>query len=156
MFPDLQGGAVVEGFKGFCEFASHADAPLRSEFAEDLQSGWQAVWGLKEEGSFGGVNCGLELFTALSFFDMEEAVEGEGMGREARGDERSGDGGGAGKDGELDAFITAGFEKAVAGIGEAGRAGVRDNGEIGPILCLTNELWNALLFIVVMQRDEGL
>jgi len=97
---------------------------LGSEFAEDVEGGGEAVRRFEEEGGFGSVEGLLELFAAFSFFDVEEALEGEGVWGEAGGDEGGGDGGGAREDGEGDVLIAAGFEKAVSGIGEAGGASI--------------------------------
>ena len=85
--------------------------------------------GFEEESGLGRVESGLQLPAAFAFFDVKESVEGKRVRWKSGSDERGGDGGGAREDGELDVLIAAGFEKAVPGIGEAGSAGVRDDGD---------------------------
>ena len=69
-------------------------------------------------------------------------------------DERGGDGGGAREDGKLNVLIAAGFEKAVAGIREAGSAGVRDNGDSFATLYTGDEFGDAMLLVVFVERNE--
>lgn len=121
---ELGGGSVVEGLEGFGELAGDADAGVWGEFVEDLHGGGESVRGLEEEGGLAGLEGGIELLAALAFLDRKEAVEGKGVRREAGGNERGGDRGGAGQDGEGDLGITRCFEEAVAGIGEARGAGI--------------------------------
>ena len=110
--------------------------------------------GLEKEGGFGCVEGGLELLAAFSFFDMKKSVERERMWWKARSDERGGDGGWAGEDGEFYVLIAAGFEEAMAGIGEAGRAGIGADGDLFAALGAGDEFGNAVLLVVIVERDE--
>lgn len=82
-------------------------------------------------------------------------MEGKRVGREAGGDEGGSDGGGAGEDGEFDFLIAAGFEKTMSGVGEAGGAGIGNDCDFHTVFGTLDEFGNALLFIVVVQRNEG-
>lgn len=110
--------------------------------------------GFKEESGLGRVKSGLQLLTAFAFFDVKESVEGKRVRWKSGSDERGGDGGGAREDGELDVLIAAGFEKAVPGIGEAGSAGVRDNGDFFAALYAGDEFGDAMLLVVIVERNE--
>jgi hypothetical protein len=76
------------------------------------------------------------------------------VGWKSGSNKRGGDGGGAREDGELDVLIAAGFEKAVPGIGEAGSAGVRDDGDFFAALCAGDEFGDAMLLVVIVERNE--
>lgn len=145
---------MVKGLESFGEFTGDTNRMVGSKLGEDVESGGKAVRGFEEEG---GLDCGeglLELFFAFAFFDVEKALEREGMRGEAGGDEGGGDGGGTGKDGEVDVLIAAGFEKTVAGIGETGGAGIRDDGDFFSFLSAGDEFGNALIFVMIVEGDE--
>ena len=76
------------------------------------------------------------------------------MGWKSGSNERGGNGGGAREDGELDVLIATGFEKAVTGIGEAGSAGVRDDGDFFAALCAGDEFGDTMLLVVIVERNE--
>lgn len=145
----------MEGFEGLAEFAGDTDGAVGREFGEDFEGGGEAVGGLEEEGRFAGFESGLELLAPFAFFDVEEAVEGEGVRWEAGGDKGGCDGGGAGKDGKLDPLVAAGFEKAVAGVREAGGAGIGNDSDLFAVAGAGDEFGYTLLFVVIVERDEG-
>lgn len=144
----------MEGFEGFCEFPGNADGSVGGQVGKDFEGGWKAVGGFKKEGGFSGIESGLKLLATFALLDMEEAVKGKRMGREAGGDQGRGDGGWAGENGEFDFLITAGFEEAMPRIGEAGGAGVGDDGDLFSLAGSFDELGDPLLFVVVVQRDQ--
>lgn len=145
---------MVQGFECLGELASYTDGVFRSQVVEYFESGGQAVGGLEEHGGFGAFESSLKLFTPLSFFDVKEAVEGKWVGWKSGGNKRCCDCGRARQDREFDFLITAGFEEAVTGVGEAGGAGVRDDGNGLAIAGALDQLGDALLFVVVMQGNE--
>lgn len=148
---EFDGVSVVQGFKGLGEFACDADRLVGGEFGEDFESRGEAVRRFEEESGFGRIEGGLELLGSFSFFDVEESVKGKWMRRKAGGDEGGGDGRWAGEDGEGEVFIAACFQETMAGVGEAGGAGVGNDGDGFAIAGAPDEFGDAVLFVVVVE-----
>jgi|TARA_B110000881_G_scaffold168103_1_gene151471 hypothetical protein len=146
---------MVERFEGFAEFSGDTDGVVRRELGEDIESGRETMGRLEEESCFAGFKGGLKLLASFALFYVEEAVEGKRVWRKTGGDEGGGDGRRAGKNGELDLLITASFKKTMAGVGEARSSRVGDDGDFSSVTSSLDEFRDAVLLVVVVQRDEG-
>jgi hypothetical protein len=152
---DLGGGASAEFFEGFCEFAGDADQAVGADFDEGGQGFFEAVGRFEEDGGFGAGGGFGEFAGAASAFNREKAAEEKAVAGKPGTDQRDGDGGGSGQDGDGQAAVEAGFDEAVAGIRDAGHAGVGDQGDVEAAGDALGEFGAAGGFVVAVQADEG-
>lgn len=152
---DFGGGAAVIGFEFFGEFAGDAGFGVGGDFGEDFEGSEEAVWGFEEEVGFAGGEGVGEGGAAFAGFDGEEAAEVEGVAGEAGADECGDDGGGSGEDFEWGIGLDAGLDEAVSWVGDAGHAGIGDDGDGFTCAGGGGEFGGAAGFVVFVKGDEG-
>ena len=91
---------------------------------------------------------------AFAGFDGEEAAEAEGVAGETGADQRGDHRGRAGQDFEGRAGFDAGLHEAVAGVRDAGHAGIADDGDGFTGAGGGDEFGRAAGFVVLVQGDE--
>lgn len=113
------------------------------------------MWGFEEEVGFAGCEGVGEGGAAFAGFDGEEAAEVEGVAGEAGADECGDDGGGAGEDFQRGVGLDAGLDEAVSWVGDAGHAGIGDDGDGFTGAGCGSEFGCAPGFVVFVKGDEG-
>jgi hypothetical protein len=149
-------GAAVVGLEFLRQLAGDADTRGGIDIIQDLQGGDDSVRGFEEDAGFAGFEGGGEGAAALAGFHGKEAAEAEGVAGKTGADERGDDGGGAGQDFEGRVGFEAGLDEAVAGVRDAGHAGIADDGDGFPGACGGDKFGRAAGFVVLVERNERL
>ena len=122
----------------------------------DVERLEQAVRGLEKDAGDFARGGGEEIALAPAALHRQEAAVEKCLRGKAAADERGEDGARAGKDGVGQAALDAGAEQAVAGIADAGQAGVGDDGDVFPGGEFLDEFGGAARFVVLVVADERL
>jgi len=138
------------------EFPRYADPALREVLGAHFQRSHQAMRRLEEDGGLGARRSGQKIPFPTAAFGRKKTAEVERFTWKSRADERREDGAGAGNDGVGQLAFPAGAKEAMTGIGNAGKSGIRDEGDVLPRLELCDQFFGPARFVVLVVTDQRL
>ena len=150
------GSSPAEFLEGFGEFSRHAHRATGADLQKGREGFFEPMGRLEKNGGFISVGGFGEFAGAATAFHRQKSSEEKPVAGKPRADESSRDGGGARQNNDRKVALDAGFDQAVAGIGNARHSGVGDQSDMGASGNAVGQFSAAGGLIVPVQAYEWL